>query len=78
MQRFPGRWKNTCLALALLLALVQPVSALTPEEGQPPKISFTTTTYDAGQVERGEVITHQFTFRNIGGSDLVILSTKAG
>lgn len=49
------------------------------EPGQaPPKAVFTSLVHDAGQVERGELVTHEFTFRNSGGSDLVILSTKAG
>lgn len=48
------------------------------EETAPPQMVLSKMTYNAGLVERGEMITHRFTFRNTGGSDLVILSTKAG
>ncbi len=80
------------LALAGLLALligvicpvIPPCQAETPppedETGEvsPPRMVFPSVTWDAGLVERGALITHEFTFRNTGGSDLVILSTKAG
>jgi hypothetical protein len=44
----------------------------------PPRIVFDSLSYNAGTVEKGEKVTHTFTFRNEGGSELVILSTKAG
>lgn len=84
----------TATALAGLLAaligmtipgLVPGVTALpvdselpAAEVPEPPRMVLATITHNAGQVERGEMISHTFTFRNTGGSDLVILSTKAG
>lgn len=71
------------LSLAGLLAVLLSVTWLSSpsvaeEEAAPPRMVFSSVTHDAGQVERGAMISHQFTFRNTGGSDLVILSTKAG
>lgn len=76
--------------LAVLISLAvpgitPPVSADPQDSGQPPveettppRMVLSKMTHNAGRVERGEMITHRFTFRNTGGSDLVILSTKAG
>jgi hypothetical protein len=67
--------------LALLISMAWlPATVLAEgeEEAAAPRMVFSSVTHNAGQVERGAMITHQFTFRNTGGSDLVILSTKAG
>jgi hypothetical protein len=74
--------------LAVLSGAIGPLvfpgraEAIPPEDGTaevaPPRMVFPSVTWDAGLVERGALITHEFTFRNTGGSDLVILSTKAG
>jgi hypothetical protein len=82
----------TALAGLLTALIVITVPGITPdvaarplddettaaEEVAPPHMALAKMTHDAGRVERGEMITHRFTFRNTGGSDLVILSTKAG
>ncbi len=72
--------------ISLVLPGITPEVTAHPQEGEqstvnetaPPRMVLSKMTYDAGHVERGEMITHRFTFRNTGGSDLVILSTKAG
>jgi hypothetical protein len=72
--------------IGLVLPGITPQLTAHPQEGgqptmneaAPPRMVLSNTTHDAGQVERGEMVTHRFTFRNTGGSDLVILSTKAG
>jgi len=81
------RLLSTALAgLACLLITAQIQAALSPGEGEPaptmepdpPRMVFGSVIHNAGNVDRGEMINHTFTFRNTGGSDLVILSTKAG
>jgi len=66
--------------LALLAGAAFTIAAAQDREPDPapPQMALTSPIHDAGHVERGEMITHEFTFRNTGGSDLVILSTKAG
>jgi len=73
------------VSLAVPLGITPPVTAGPQESDQPPveetsppRMVLSKMTHNAGRVERGEMITHRFTFRNAGGSDLMILSTKAG
>jgi hypothetical protein len=73
----------TLLSPILLAALAAAVLAGPASQAEepglaPPRAVFSSVVHDAGPVERGELITHEFTFRNSGGSDLIILSTKAG
>ena len=41
-----------------------------------PVIEWSETKYDFGEVSQGEVVKHVFTFKNVGGSPLLITSVK--
>ena len=43
----------------------------------PPIIEFTETTFDFGSINQGDIIRHNFKFKNTGGSSLVIQSVQA-
>lgn len=45
--------------------------------GEPPRIVFEETEYDFGIVSEGEKVGWYFTFRNEGGSDLIITNARA-
>ncbi len=45
--------------------------------GEPPRIVFEETEYDFGRVSEGEKVGWYFTFRNEGGSDLIITNARA-
>ena len=53
-----------------------------PEEAQSseeqPTISFDNTTYDAGEVWEGDIVTHSFTVKNTGTAVLNIKNVKPG
>lgn len=46
--------------------------------GPPPKAVFTETKHTFGEVQRGEVLTHTFTVKNEGKSDLLISKVSPG
>ena len=48
-----------------------------PKQDQP-QISLNSTKYDVGEVYEGDVITHDFTFKNTGKAQLNIEKVKAG
>jgi len=53
-------------------------SSLSPEElAKSSKIEFDSKTFDFGTIKQGESVTHQYKFKNVGKSDLVIRKTKA-
>jgi hypothetical protein len=58
-------------ALALIVAALA-FAAAAPAQGQKPRAVFKATSYDFGKVKQGDVVTHEFTFRNEGGVPLVI------
>ena len=43
-----------------------------------PSISFDASTYDAGEVWEGDVVSHDFIVKNTGTAELVIKSVKPG
>ena len=51
---------------------------MTPEElAQAPRISFEESVHDFGTINKGEVVTTELSFTNLGEKDLVIRKTKA-
>jgi len=42
------------------------------EKGSLPKFEFKHTTFDFGAINPGEIVSHTFKFKNVGGSDLII------
>jgi hypothetical protein len=54
-----------------------PASASGQTSGKLPKIVFTDTTYDFGNITEGDKVTHVFTFKNSGQGDLIISSATA-
>jgi hypothetical protein len=78
MQPHLRRQRLIATALAGLACLLFTMPLQAETEPDPPRLVLGSHIYDAGPVERGDQITHTFTFRNTGGSDLLILSTKAG
>jgi len=42
------------------------------EQGSLPKFEFKRTTFDFGAINPGEIVSHTFKFKNVGGSDLII------
>ena len=42
------------------------------DEGSLPKFEFKRTTFDFGAITPGEIVSHTFKFKNVGGSDLII------
>ncbi|GGB67756.1 hypothetical protein GCM10007424_04670 [Flavobacterium suaedae] len=47
------------------------------DAGKVAVMEFNETDYDFGTVEQGEKVTHTFTFKNTGSSDLLITNAKA-
>ena len=54
-----------------------PASASGQSNGKLPKMVFTDTNYDFGNINAGDIVTHLFTFKNEGQGDLVISSAAA-
>lgn len=54
-----------------------PASANAPSDGKLPKLVFTDTTFDFGNIKEGDKVTHVFTFKNEGQGDLIIASATA-
>jgi hypothetical protein len=44
----------------------------TPDQSKLPKFEFEKTEYNFGEIMQGQQVTHEFKFKNTGGSDLVI------
>ncbi len=44
----------------------------TAKVGSSPKFEFKRTTFDFGAINPGEIVSHTFKFKNVGGSDLII------
>lgn len=42
------------------------------KEGDLPKFEFKRSSFDFGAISPGEVVSHTFKFKNVGGSDLII------
>lgn len=76
----PARGQEQTTPPAVLEQLAAPTPPGDPgaPAAAPPKIAFDSLSFNAGTVEKGEKVTHTFTFRNEGESELVILSAKAG
>ena len=43
----------------------------------PPRIQFFESVYNFGEIKKGEVITHEYEFKNTGNSPLIIIDAKA-
>ena len=54
-----------------------PATANGTSNGDLPKIAFTDTNFDFGNITEGAKVTHIFTFKNEGKADLVITSATA-
>jgi len=57
-------------AVLAVLALV--AAAAVQAQGSKPRAVFKSTSHDFGKVKQGDVVTHEFAFRNEGGAPLVI------
>jgi len=58
--------------------IVEDFSKLTEEQrNNPPKIEFATLNHDFGEMKQGAKVTYDFSFKNVGKTDLVIRRTKA-
>jgi hypothetical protein len=51
-------------------------SGVTAEVGSAPIMTFTEEKHDFGKITQGEKVSYSFTFKNTGGSDLVISSAQ--
>ncbi|MFN3874748.1 MAG: DUF1573 domain-containing protein, partial [Flavobacteriales bacterium] len=48
-----------------------------PDPKEQPAIAFDATEFDMGAIAQGAVVTHRFTFRNSGGSPLVLSAVNS-
>jgi hypothetical protein len=67
--------KLTMFAVAMLLSFAAPVDG---SQATAPKIVVQSTSFEFGDVYRGEIISHEFVIRNEGRADLVIKEFTAG
>ncbi len=56
--------------LSILAALA--LAAGAPAQARKPRADFKATSHDFGKVKQGDVVTHEFTFRNEGSAPLVV------
>jgi hypothetical protein len=61
------RRRGSLLAVAALL-----LAAGAPAQGQKPRAVFKATSHDFGKVKQGDVVSHEFVFKNDGGAMLVV------
>lgn len=54
-----------------------PASASGQTSGKIPKMVFTDTNFDFGNITEGDKVTHLFTFKNEGSADLIITAATA-
>ncbi|HON18834.1 MAG TPA: DUF1573 domain-containing protein, partial [Salinivirgaceae bacterium] len=65
--------------LSVTATVKEDFSKLTPEDlAKAPKIVFTQTSFEAGDVKAGSMVTHEFTFKNEGKNPLVIRKVRTG
>lgn len=65
--------------IAINALIDEDFSKLTEEQiNNGPKVKFTHTKYNFGNLEHGKNITHKYFFQNIGKSDLIVRKIKAG
>ena len=55
-----------------------PVQQEQASSAEKPSISFDASTYDAGEVWEGDMVSHDFIVKNTGTSELTIRSVKPG
>jgi hypothetical protein len=66
-----ARTAKRLIAPALILAVLA-LAAAAPGQAGKPRAVFKATAHDFGKVKQGDVVTHEFTFRNEGGAPLVV------
>jgi hypothetical protein len=64
-----ARTAKRLIAPALILAALALAASA---QGQKPRAAFKATAHDFGKVKQGDVVSHEFTFRNEGGAPLVV------
>ncbi len=52
-------------------------STVKTSNGRSPKIAFQSKIFDYGMIAQGDKVSHQFSFTNVGGSDLIIKNAEA-
>lgn len=65
--RTAKRWAAPALVAAALA-----FAAAAPAQAKKPRAVFKSTAHDFGKIKQGDVVTHEFTFRNEGGAPLVV------
>jgi hypothetical protein len=60
------------LAAPVLIVAALAFAAAAPAQGTKPRAVFKATSHDFGKVKQGDVVSHDFTFRNEGGAPLVV------
>lgn len=66
-----ARTARRLVAPVLIVAALALVAAA-PAQGQKPRAVFQATAHDFGKVKQGDVVIHEFTFRNEGDAPLVV------
>ena len=60
------------LVAPVLIVAALALAAAALAQGQKPRAVFKATAHDFGKIKQGDVVSHEFTFRNEGGAPLVI------
>ncbi len=64
-------------ALTVSATIVEDFSVLTPDQlANAPTMDFSSKEFDFGKIKQGEKVTHEFTFKNNGKTDLIIRETQ--
>lgn len=73
-----SKMKKIICSVVLALVLCEgPVARALPEQGvSPPDIAFSEELWDFGVIEEGDVVTHVFEVKNLGGTELVISKVR--
>lgn len=74
MPTCPTAVRRRSLVAGLLVSLLAPMAAVQAAESAP-RIVFTETSHDFGEIEEGELLTRVFRFRNDGDR---VLEAKGG